>query len=45
MAAASADRVIFLADGRTADTLERPAAEAIAARMTRLEVSPGSPAC
>jgi putative ABC transport system ATP-binding protein len=45
MAAAFADRVIFLADGRTADTLERPAAEDIAARMTRLEVSPGSPAC
>jgi putative ABC transport system ATP-binding protein len=39
MAAARADRVIFLADGRIADTLERPAAAAIAARMTRLEVS------
>jgi putative ABC transport system ATP-binding protein len=39
MAAAYADRVIFLADGRIADTLERPAAEAVAARMTRLEVS------
>jgi putative ABC transport system ATP-binding protein len=39
MAAAYADRVIFLADGRIADTLERPTAEAIAARMTRLEVS------
>jgi putative ABC transport system ATP-binding protein len=39
MAAAYAGRVIFLADGRIADTLERPTAEAIAARMTRLEVS------
>jgi putative ABC transport system ATP-binding protein len=39
MAAAYAGRVIFLADGRTADTLERPTAEAVAARMTRLEVS------
>ena len=41
MAAAFADRVIFLADGRIADTVERPTAEAVAARMTRLEV----PAC
>lgn len=39
MAAAYADRVIFLADGRIADALERPTAEAVAARMTRLEVS------
>ena len=39
MAAAYADRVIFLADGRIADTLEGPTAEAVAARMTRLEVS------
>jgi putative ABC transport system ATP-binding protein len=39
MAAAYADRVIFLADGRIADTLERPTADAVAARMTRLEVS------
>jgi hypothetical protein len=31
--------VIFLADGRIADTLKRLAAEAVAARMTRLEVS------
>ena len=38
VAAASADRVIFLADGRIADTAERPTAEAVAARMTRLEV-------
>jgi putative ABC transport system ATP-binding protein len=39
MAAAYADRVIFLADGRIADTLKHPTAEAVAARMTRLEVS------
>ena len=39
MAAAYADRVIFLADGRIADAVERPNAEAVAARMTRLEVS------
>ena len=39
MAAASADRVIFLADGRIADTVECPTAEAVAAHMTRLEVS------
>jgi putative ABC transport system ATP-binding protein len=39
MAAASAGRVIFLADGRIADTAECPTAEAVAAHMTRLEVS------
>jgi putative ABC transport system ATP-binding protein len=39
VAAAHADRVVFLADGRVADTLDRPAAEDVAARMTRLEVS------
>jgi len=39
MVAAHADRVIFLADGRIADTVERPTAEAVAAHMTRLEVS------
>jgi putative ABC transport system ATP-binding protein len=39
VAAAYADRVVFLADGRIADTVERPAAETVAARMTRLEVS------
>jgi putative ABC transport system ATP-binding protein len=39
IAAAYADRAIFLADGRIADTVERPTAEAVAARMTRLEVS------
>jgi putative ABC transport system ATP-binding protein len=37
VAAAYADRVVFLADGRIADTLERPDAETVAARMTRLE--------
>jgi putative ABC transport system ATP-binding protein len=41
MAAAYADRVVFLADGRIADTLASPTAETVAARMTRLEV----PAC
>ena len=39
MAAACADRVVFLADGRIADSLDCPTAEAVAARMTRLEVS------
>ncbi len=39
VAAAYADRVVFLADGRIADTAEHPTAEAVAARMTRLEVS------
>jgi putative ABC transport system ATP-binding protein len=39
VAAAHADRVIFLADGRIADTLDRPTAQTVAARMTRLKVS------
>ena len=39
VAAAYADRVIFLADGRVADTLEQPTAEAVAAHMTRLEIA------
>ena len=39
IAAAYADRVVFLADGRVADALDRPTAENVAARMTRLEVS------
>jgi putative ABC transport system ATP-binding protein len=39
MAAAYAGRVIFLGDGRVADTLDRPTAAQIAAHMTRLEVS------
>ena len=38
VAAAYADRVVFLADGRIAGTVECPTAEAVAARMTRLEV-------
>ena len=38
MAAAYAGRVIFLADGRVADSLEDPDAAAVAERMTRLEV-------
>ena len=41
VAAAYASRVVFLADGRIADTLEQPTAAAVADRMTRLEV----PAC
>jgi len=47
MAAAYAGRVIFLADGRIADTLDHPTAEAVAAHMARLEVSAnsGSLAC
>ncbi|HXT91582.1 MAG TPA: ABC transporter ATP-binding protein, partial [Trebonia sp.] len=44
MAAAYADRVIFLADGRVTDTLARPTAEAVAAHMARLEVSADDPA-
>jgi len=39
MAAAYADRVIFLADGRVADTLGHTTPEIIAARVTQLEVS------
>jgi putative ABC transport system ATP-binding protein len=38
VAAAGADRVVFLADGRIAGTLDHPTAETVAARMTRLEV-------
>jgi putative ABC transport system ATP-binding protein len=37
--AARADRVVFLADGALAGELVNPTAEAIAARMTRMEVS------
>jgi len=39
IAAADADRVVFLADGRIAGALDQPTAETVAARMTRLEVS------
>lgn len=38
VAAATAGRVVFLADGRIVDALEAPRAEAVAARMTALEV-------
>lgn len=38
VAAACADRVVFLADGRIAGAIDRPTAESVAARMTRLEV-------
>jgi putative ABC transport system ATP-binding protein len=41
MAAAYAGRVVFLDDGRIADSLDRPTAAAVADRMTRLAV----PAC
>jgi putative ABC transport system ATP-binding protein len=36
VAASFADRVVFLADGRLADSLERPNPAAVAERMTRL---------
>ncbi|WP_332873337.1 ABC transporter ATP-binding protein [Actinocorallia populi] len=36
VAAAHADRVVFLADGRVAGTLERPTVDRVAERMTRL---------
>ncbi|MGP4025823.1 ABC transporter ATP-binding protein [Actinomadura sp. 3N407] len=36
VAAAHADRVVFLADGRIVDELHRPSADAIAGRMTHL---------
>ncbi|MER7845813.1 ABC transporter ATP-binding protein [Kitasatospora sp. NPDC096077] len=36
VAAAHADRVVFLADGRLVGELHRPTADAVAARMTRL---------
>jgi putative ABC transport system ATP-binding protein len=36
IAASFADRVLFLADGRLADELTRPTADAVAERMTRL---------
>jgi len=35
-AASHADTVVFLVDGRVADTMTRPSAEAVADRMTRL---------
>jgi putative ABC transport system ATP-binding protein len=36
VAASYADRVLFLADGRVVDRLDRPTAEAVAERMTAL---------
>jgi putative ABC transport system ATP-binding protein len=39
VAAAGADRVVFLADGRIAGALDRPTAETVATRMTQLEVT------
>jgi putative ABC transport system ATP-binding protein len=36
VAAAHADRVVFLADGRIAGELPQPSAEAVAGRMTHL---------
>ncbi|MER5963780.1 ABC transporter ATP-binding protein [Streptomyces sp. NPDC002057] len=40
VAAARADRVVFLVDGRVADELPAPTVEAVAARMTTLETVP-----
>ncbi|MFE9652595.1 ABC transporter ATP-binding protein [Micromonospora sp. NPDC006431] len=40
VAAAHADRVVFLADGRLVGELTAPTAETVAARMTRLELAP-----
>jgi putative ABC transport system ATP-binding protein len=36
-AAALADSVVFLVDGRLSETVDAPSAEQLAARMTRLE--------
>ncbi|WP_406451513.1 ABC transporter ATP-binding protein [Streptomyces sp. NBC_00876] len=40
VAAACADRVLFLADGRVRDELSSPSAEQVAARMTRMAAVP-----
>ncbi|GIE88269.1 ABC transporter ATP-binding protein [Actinoplanes regularis] len=40
VAAAHADRVVFLADGRLDGALDAPSAEAVAARMTRMAATP-----
>jgi putative ABC transport system ATP-binding protein len=40
VAAAWADRVVFLADGRLDGALDAPTAETVAARMTRIEAAP-----
>jgi putative ABC transport system ATP-binding protein len=37
VAAARADSVVFLADGRLAGSLARPSAEQVAARLTEIE--------
>jgi putative ABC transport system ATP-binding protein len=37
IAASSADAVVFLADGSVVDTMESPAADRVAERMTHLE--------
>jgi putative ABC transport system ATP-binding protein len=39
VAASWADRVVFLADGRLNGALDRPSAETVAARMTRMEAA------
>jgi putative ABC transport system ATP-binding protein len=39
VAAAWADRVVFLADGRLNGALDKPSAEVVAARMTRMEAA------
>ncbi|GGQ35920.1 ABC transporter [Actinomadura coerulea] len=41
VAAAHADRVLFLSDGRIAGSLDRPTVEEVAARMTRLGARAG----
>ncbi len=43
VAAACADRVVFLADGRLAGELAGPTAQSVAARMTDLELTAGRP--
>ncbi len=43
VAAARADRVVFLADGRLAGELAGPTAQSVAARMTGLELTGGRP--
>jgi putative ABC transport system ATP-binding protein len=37
VAASHADRVLFLADGQIVDRMADPTADAVAARLTRLE--------
>ena len=40
VAASYADRVIFLADGRIADSLHQPTADTVLDRMLRLSATP-----